>query len=157
MAGSQGPNPWAKLPAPAGLSSEELHNPPVAVHPDALAGSEPVGRVATKLGTQLSPGRVERFLDGELRPVVEHVRGADGYVIAPTGPPVNEQVVELLLVLDACRRSGAARVTAVVPYFGYARLDRRSQAGEAVGARMIAEALAPLVPTARISSLAGCH
>jgi ribose-phosphate pyrophosphokinase len=98
--------------------------------------------VATTLGTQLPPGRVERFPDGELRPVVECVRGTDVYVVAPTGPPVNENVVELLLLLDACRRSGATRVTAVVPYFGYARQDRRSRAGEAVGARVIADALA---------------
>jgi ribose-phosphate pyrophosphokinase len=98
--------------------------------------------IATRLSTQSSPARVERFPDGELRPVVEHGRGADVYVIAPTGPPVNEHVVELLLMLDACRRSGAARVTAVVPYFGYARQDRRSRAGEAVGARVIADALA---------------
>ena len=98
--------------------------------------------VATALGTQLPPCRVERFPDGELRHVVECVRGTDVYVVAPTGPPVNENVVELLLLLDACRRSGATRVTAVVPYFGYARQDRRSRAGEAVGARVIADALA---------------
>jgi ribose-phosphate pyrophosphokinase len=98
--------------------------------------------VAATLGTQLSPCQVERFPDGELRPVVECVRGADVYVVAPTGPPVNDNVVELLLLLDACRRSGATRVTAVVPYFGYARQDRRSRAGEAVGARVIADVLA---------------
>ena len=64
------------------------------------------------------------------------------YVIQPTGPPVSDHLVELLLLLDACRRGGAGRITAVLPYFGYARQDRRSQAGEAVGARVVADALA---------------
>ena len=85
--------------------------------------------------------KVERFPDGELRPVVANVRRDDVYVLEPTGPPVSEHVVELLLLLDACRRAGAERVTAVVPYFGYARQDRLGQAGEAVGARVIADAL----------------
>lgn len=95
-------------------------------------------------GLRLEPTgcAVERSPDGELRPTVECVRGADVYVVQPTAPPVNEHVVELLLLLDACRRSGAARLTAVVPYFGYARQDRRSRAGQAVGARVIADALA---------------
>jgi ribose-phosphate pyrophosphokinase len=93
------------------------------------------------LGIQLSPCRVERFPDGELRPWVACLRGADVYVIASTGPAVNEHVVELLLLLDACRRSDAARVTAVVPYFGYARQDRRTGAGQPVGARVVSDAL----------------
>jgi ribose-phosphate pyrophosphokinase len=103
------------------------------------------GPLATAVGAVLScePAvcEVERFSDGELRPRVANVRGDDVYVIAPTGPPVDEHVVELLLLLDACRRSGADRVTAVVPYFGYARQDRRTRAGEPVGARVIADAL----------------
>ncbi len=97
--------------------------------------------VAAALSCELTPCEVERFPDGELRPVVANVRGDDVYVVEPTGPPVSEHVVELLLLLDACRRAGAERVTAVVPYFGYARQDRRSKPGEAVGARVIAEAL----------------
>jgi ribose-phosphate pyrophosphokinase len=103
------------------------------------------GPLTTAVGAVLScePAvcEVERFSDGELRPRVANVRGDDVYVVAPTGPPVDEHVVELLLVLDACRRSGADRVTAVVPYFGYARQDRRTRAGEPVGARVIADAL----------------
>jgi ribose-phosphate pyrophosphokinase len=97
--------------------------------------------IAGLLGMQLSPCRVERFPDGELRPRLTCLRGADVYVVAPTGPAVNEHVVELLLLLDACRRSDAARVTAVTPYFGYARQDRRNHAGEPVGARVISDAL----------------
>ena len=95
--------------------------------------------VAARPSCELTPCEVERFPDGEVRPVVANVRGDDVYVVEPTGPPVSENVVELLLLLDACRRAGAGRVTAVVPYFGYARQDPRSKPGEAVGARVIAD------------------
>ncbi|GGL13457.1 ribose-phosphate pyrophosphokinase [Sphaerisporangium melleum] len=98
--------------------------------------------VAAGLYTEPAVTSVERFPDGELRPVVHGVRGADVYLVQPTGPPVNEHVMELLLLLDACRRGGAARLTAVVPYFGYARQDRRGRAGEAIGIRVVADALA---------------
>ncbi|MFI5615765.1 ribose-phosphate diphosphokinase [Amycolatopsis sp. NPDC051903] len=105
--------------------------------------NEPLaGKLTAALGRKCSPCVVERFPDGELRPVVDDARGADVYVVEPTGPEVNEHVVELLLLLDACRRAGAGRVTAVVPYFGYARQDRRGQEGQAVGARVLADALA---------------
>ena len=85
---------------------------------------------------------LDRFPDGELRPVMNPVRGDDVYVIQPTGPPVSDHLMELLLLLDACRRDGAGRITAVVPYFGYARQDRRGRPGEPVGARVVADALA---------------
>ena len=100
--------------------------------------------VAVAAGTELSPCDVERFPDGELRPHVAEMRGDDVYVVQPTGPPVHEHFVELLLLLDACRRAGADRVTAVVPYFAYARQDRRGRTGEAVGARVVADALAAM-------------
>ena len=70
------------------------------------------------------------------------MRGEDVYVIQPTRPPVNDHLIELLLLLDACRRAGADRVTAVVPYFGTPGRDRRGKAGEAVGPRVVADALA---------------
>ena len=78
-------------------------------------------RVSSALGAGPVAGEVERFPDGELRPVVGGVRGDDFFVVQSTGPPVNDHLVELLLLIDACRRAGAGRVTAVVPYFGYAR------------------------------------
>jgi ribose-phosphate pyrophosphokinase len=105
------------------------------------AGRHLTGDVAVALGIEPSPCDVERFPDGELRPAVADVRGADVYVVQPTGPPVSDNLVELLLLLDACRRAGASRINAVVPYFGYARQDRRSRPGEAVGARVVAEAM----------------
>jgi ribose-phosphate pyrophosphokinase len=98
--------------------------------------------VAAALGGVLVGCEVERFPDGELRPVVDAVRGGDVYVLQPTAPPVGEHLVELLLLVDACRRAGASRVTAVVPYFGYARQDRRGRPGEAVGARVACDAIA---------------
>ena len=84
---------------------------------------------------------MERYPDGEVRPIVENVCGADVYVIQPTAPPVNEHLVELLL-LDACRWARAARVAAVVPYFGYARQDRRTAPGQALGVTVAADAIA---------------
>ncbi|KIQ64648.1 ribose-phosphate pyrophosphokinase [Kitasatospora griseola] len=97
--------------------------------------------VSEALGTEPVECEVERFPDGELRPAVGHVRGEDVYVVQPTGPGVNEHLVELLLLLDACRRAGARRITAVVPYFGYARQDRRTRSGQSVGARVALDAL----------------
>jgi len=98
--------------------------------------------MAARLGTRLVPMELERYPDGEIRPSLGPMRGADVYVVQPTGPPVNENLVELLLLLDACRRAGADRVTAVVPYFGYARQDRRAGARQPIGARVAAEAIA---------------
>ncbi len=106
------------------------------------ANSSLAGVIAAALRTELTACEVERFPDGELRPLVGHLRGDDVYVIQPTGPPVNDHWMELFLLLDACRRGGAERVTAILPYFGYARQDRRGRAGDAVGARVVADALA---------------
>jgi len=100
------------------------------------------GAVANHLGVESDGCTLERYPDGELRPMVENVCGADIYVVQPTAPPVNDHLVELLLLLDACRRARAARVTAVMPYFGYARQDRRTAAGQALGSRVVADAIA---------------
>jgi ribose-phosphate pyrophosphokinase len=98
--------------------------------------------VANYLGVESSGAALERYPDGELRPVIENAAGADIYVIEPTAPPVNDHIIELLLLLDACRRARATRVTAVVPYFGYARQDRRTAPGQALGAAVVADAIA---------------
>jgi ribose-phosphate pyrophosphokinase len=92
---------------------------------------------------QLPPGRYEcrRFPDGEAQiEVHESVRGRDVYVLQSTSPPVDQHVMELLFLADACRRAGAARLTAVIPYFGYARQDRRP-ARRSLGARVAASVL----------------
>jgi ribose-phosphate pyrophosphokinase len=99
--------------------------------------------MAACLHLGVSQGGLEAFPDGELHVTVdEHVRDALVYLVQPTGPPVERHVLELLLLSDACRRAGARHVCAVIPYFGYARQDRRTQPGEAVGVRVIADLLA---------------
>ncbi len=85
---------------------------------------------------------IARFPDDELHVVVDAtLRGTDVFVVQPTGPPADANLIELLLLADACRRAGADLVTAVIPYFGYARQDRRSLTGEAIGARVTAAAI----------------
>jgi ribose-phosphate pyrophosphokinase len=98
--------------------------------------------VASNLGIGTTQCTTKRFPDGEAHVTVGPVQGRDVYVVQPTGPPVDEHLMELLLVADACRRSGASRLTAVIPYFGYARHDRRIHPGEAVGARVVSDLLA---------------
>lgn len=99
-------------------------------------------RTAAALGAAPAPLVLERFPDGELYVRVdEGVRGADVYLVQPTCPPVDARLLELLLLADACRLAGAARLTAVVPYLGYARQDRRTAAGEPLGARLAATLL----------------
>jgi ribose-phosphate pyrophosphokinase len=100
------------------------------------ANSELGHAVATRLGVGLAANELDEFPDGEVRPAVEEMRGDDVYIIQPTSPPVNDHLVELCLLADACRRSGASRITAVVPYFGYARQDRRTRPGHGIGARV---------------------
>ena len=87
----------------------------------------------------LVDARVERFNDGEIFvEVYENVRGEDMFIIQPTSNPANDNLMELLIMADALRRSSAARITAVIPYFGYARQDRRSKARTPISAKLVA-------------------
>jgi ribose-phosphate pyrophosphokinase len=98
--------------------------------------------VAVQLGQPLGTCTVQRFPDSELHVELhDSVRGHDVYLLQATSPPVDLHLLELLFLADACRRAGAARLTAVMPYFGYARQDRRARGREAVGARLVAELL----------------
>src|ERR671923_1455816 len=96
---------------------------------EILSGSANYGlaeKIAKNLGVELAPRILERFPDGELHIEVQRsVRGCDVYLVQATCPPVDEHFFELFLLADACRRAGAAHLTAVIPYFGYARQDRR--------------------------------
>ena len=84
-----------------------------------------------RLGAAVCRSVCKRFPDSELYAEIEEsVRGGDVYLVQPTGPPVDGNLMELLFLADACRRAGAARLTAVVPYFGYARQDSRARAGK---------------------------
>jgi len=96
--------------------------------------------IAKALGVRRSQVLLERFPDSELHvEIQESVRGADVYIVQPTCPPVDEHLLELLLMGDACRRAGASRLTAVIPYFGYARQDRRARGREPLSVRLIAD------------------
>jgi ribose-phosphate pyrophosphokinase len=106
------------------------------------ANSGLAAAMAAVLSTAIKQREITRFPDGELGIVLhESVRGDDVYLVQPAGPPVNEHFVELLLLADACRRDGAARITAVMPYVAYARQDRRA-GRSAVGGRLMADVLA---------------
>jgi ribose-phosphate pyrophosphokinase len=90
----------------------------------------------------LVEARVERFNDGEIFvEVFENVRGEDMFIIQPTSNPANDNLMELLIMCDALRRSSAARITAVIPYFGYARQDRRTKARTPISAKLVANML----------------
>jgi len=99
-------------------------------------------RIAEFLGIQRTPSRVGRFPDGEIDVQVnENVRGNDVYIVQSTSPPVNDNLMELLILVDAVRRASAARVTAVVPYFGYARKDRKDEGRVPITAKLVANML----------------
>lgn len=84
--------------------------------------------IARHLGINLGKATVGRFADGEANVVIhENVRGKDVYVIQPTCPPVNDNIMELLLMISTLRRASARRITVVIPYYGYARQDRKMQ------------------------------
>ncbi|HET7565567.1 MAG TPA: ribose-phosphate pyrophosphokinase [Gemmatimonadaceae bacterium] len=110
-----------------------------------LAGTANPGlasSIARELGVPLGACVIERFPDGEVHACIEEsVRGREVYVVQPTSPPVNDHLIELLIIADAARRASAAHITAIVPYFGYARADKRSGCREAITARMVADLL----------------
>lgn len=91
------------------------------------------------LGASLVSAEISRFKDGEINVRIdETVRGADVFVIQPTSPPINENIMELLVMIDALRRASARRITAVVPYYGYARQDRKAQPRDPITAKLVA-------------------
>jgi ribose-phosphate pyrophosphokinase len=95
-------------------------------------------RIARGLNASLCDVTIKRFSDGEIFVKInENVRGRDVFIIQPTAPP-SDNILELLLLIDAAQRASAARVTAVVPYWGYARQDRKDQPRVAIGAKLMA-------------------
>ena len=108
--------------------------------------------VAAHLGQPLCQVTLRRFADGELFVKIdENVRGRDVYIIQPTNPPA-ENMIELLLLMDAAKRASAARVTSVIPYFGYARQDRKDQPRVAISATCTY-----ILPQVRLTTLQGTH
>jgi len=100
--------------------------------------------IARHLMVPLGRAAVSRFSDGESTvELLENVRGRDVFIVQPTCPPANDHLMELLVMVDACRRASAARITAVVPYFGYARQDRRPRAMRVpITAKLVANMIA---------------
>ncbi len=96
-------------------------------------------RICEHLGVRLGEAFVGPFADGEVRVKIEEdVRGADVFVVQPTCPPVNDNLMQLVLLMDALRRASAERITAVIPYFGYARQDRKDEGRVPISAKLVA-------------------
>lgn len=95
--------------------------------------------IARYLGIDVAPMVRKRFADGELYvQIQESIRGCDVYLIQPTCWPVNDHLMELLILIDACKRASARQVTAVLPYYGYARADRKTAGRESITAKLVA-------------------
>ena len=96
--------------------------------------------IAGILGKPLGRATVTKFSDGEISVNIwESVRGLDVYIVQSTCNPVNDNLMELLVMIDACKRASAGRITAVIPYFGYARQDRKSKARDPISAKLVAD------------------
>lgn len=99
-------------------------------------------KIAHYLGMELSAAEVGQFSDGEtFIKIGEMVRGVDCFIINPTSYPVNDHLMELLIMIDALHRASAGRITAVMPYYGYARQDRKARARDPISARLVADLL----------------
>ncbi|NPV26908.1 MAG: ribose-phosphate pyrophosphokinase [Firmicutes bacterium] len=95
--------------------------------------------IAEYLGVYVGAAKVSRFSDGEICVAIdESVRGVDVFVVQPTCPPTNEHLMELLIMIDAIRRASAARINAVIPYYGYGRQDRKTRARDPITAKLVA-------------------
>lgn len=124
---------------------------PIMIEPKLISGNanRPLAQAISRrmsmhrgMDVKLVDARVERFNDGEVFvEVFENVRGEDMFIVQPTSNPANDNLMELLIIADALRRSSAARITAVIPYFGYARQDRRSKARTPITAKLVANML----------------
>jgi ribose-phosphate pyrophosphokinase len=96
--------------------------------------------IAERLGTKLGSAEVKRFSDGEVCVTTnESVRGCDVFIVQSTSKPVNDHLMELLIMIDAFKRASAGRITAVIPYFGYARQDRKARARDPISAKLVAD------------------
>ncbi|MEJ5330924.1 MAG: ribose-phosphate pyrophosphokinase [Desulfobaccales bacterium] len=106
------------------------------------ANPELARKICEELGINLGQALVSTFSDGEIRVEIgENVRGRDVFLIQPTSPPVNQHLMELLIMIDAVKRASARRITAVIPYFGYARQDRKVAPRVPISAKLVADLL----------------
>ena len=106
------------------------------------ANKEFAAQIANKLGLPLGDMQVKTFSDGEIAlSINESVRGSDVFIVQSTCQPVNNNLMELLIAIDAFKRASAGRITAVMPYFGYARQDRKAKARDPISAKLVADLL----------------
>ena len=100
-------------------------------------------KIAKDLGLTVGDSEVEKFSDGEIFVKInETIRGADVYIIQSTCAPVNDNLMELLIMIDAMKRASAGRINAVIPYYGYARQDRKTRARDPISAKLVANLIA---------------
>ncbi|MCD8157478.1 MAG: ribose-phosphate pyrophosphokinase [Clostridiales bacterium] len=96
--------------------------------------------LASEIGLSISKANVGQFSDGEISiNILETVRGADVYIVNSTSKPVNDSLMELLIMIDACKRASAGRINAVIPYYGYARQDRKARPRDPISAKLVAD------------------
>ena len=104
------------------------------------ANPELAKKIAANVGLEITKTTVSRFSDGEIRVQVnETVRGMDVFLVQPTCPPTSENILELLVILDALKRASPRRITAVIPYYGYARQEKKVKPREPIAARLMAD------------------
>jgi len=103
---------------------------------------ELAGQIAKEIGIPLGKNTVTRFSDGEVQiNIEESIRGCDVFIVQSTSGPVNEHIMELLIMLDALKRASARTISVVLPYYGYARQDRKARAREPITAKLVADLL----------------
>src|SRR5467141_3219162 len=106
------------------------------------ANRELAQRICDEIGVPLGAATISSFPDGETYVKInENIRGRDVFIVQPTCPPTNQNLMELLIMVDAARRASAMRITAVIPFFGYARQDRKDQPRVPITAKLIANLL----------------
>ncbi len=106
------------------------------------ANPELAGQICRHIGVSLCETRIQRFADGEMHfQLLDNVRGADVFVVQPTSNPVDRHLMELLIMLDALKRASAGRITVVMPYYGYARQDRKDRPRVAISSKLVADLL----------------
>ena len=121
--------------------SEKYNDPKLKIF--ALNSNKPLAqRIADEVGVELGKTSVDRFSDGEIRiNIEESIRGCHVYVIQSTSAPVNDNLMELLIMVDALRRASAETINVVIPYYGYSRADRKARSREPITAKLIASLL----------------
>ena len=98
--------------------------------------------IAKALGVELGESEIEKFSDDEIKiKINESIRGKDVYIVQPTSYPTNDNLMELLIIVDACRRASAGYINAIIPYYGYARQDRKTRGREPITAKLVANLL----------------